>query len=261
MSLFSTDLSILWPALVAGLLVAISHVPLGQQVLARGIVFIDLAIAQVAGLGVIAASHFGLPIEGWSAQAAAGAAALAGAILLTWTEKKRPEAQEALIGILFVLASTAQILLLANDPHGGENLKDLLAGQILWVSTDQLIRTAMLTAFFAVVWFMWRQRVGRIGFYVLFAVVVTASVQLVGVYLVFTTLIVPAVATYRHAARRQLPLGYALAIGSYVVGLAVSVLTDLPSRAVIVWAMAVLGLLVHLTGSGKPGAASARAHG
>ncbi len=249
MSLFSTDLSILWPALIAGLLVAVSHVPLGQQVLARGIVFIDLAIAQVAGLGVIAASHFGLPIEGWSAQAAAGAAALAGALLLTWTERKRPEAQEALIGILFVLASTAQILLLANDPHGGENLKDLLAGQILWVSADHLIRTAVLTALFAVVWFLWRERIGRVGFYVLFAMVVTASVQLVGVYLVFTTLIVPAVATYRHSGKWQLALGYVLAIGSYVVGLAVSVVTDLPSSAVIVWAMAVLGLLLNLAGT------------
>ena len=251
MNLLTTELSILWPALIAGLLVAISHVPLGQQVLARGIVFIDLAIAQVAGLGVIAASHFGLPIEGWGAQAAAGAAALAGALLLTWTERKRPEAQEALIGILFVLASTAQILLLANDPHGGENLKDLLAGQILWVSTDHLVRTALLTALFAAVWFLWRERIGRVGFYVLFAMVVTASVQLVGVYLVFTTLIVPAVATYRHAPNRQLVLGYALAIGSYVVGLAASVITDLPSSAVIVWAMAVLGLLVHLTGNHK----------
>ena len=237
MNLFSTDLSILWPALIAGLLVVISHVPLGQQVLSRGIVFIDLAIAQVAGLGVIAASSFGLPIEGWGAQAAAGAAALAGALLLTWTERKRPEVQEALIGILFVLASTAQILLLANDPHGGENLKDLLAGQILWVSTDQLMRTAVLTAIFAVVWFRWRERIGRIGFYVLFAVVVTASVQLVGVYLVFTSLIVPAVATYRHAANRQLAIGYALAFGSYVAGLAASVVTDLPSSPVIVWAM------------------------
>jgi zinc/manganese transport system permease protein len=62
MNLFSTDLSILWPALIAGLLVVISHVPLGQQVLSRGIVFIDLAIAQVAGLGVIAANSFGLPV-------------------------------------------------------------------------------------------------------------------------------------------------------------------------------------------------------
>lgn len=252
------DFSILLPALVAGCLVAISHVPLGQQVLARGIVFIDLAIAQVAALGVIIASSFEFPIEGWGAQIAAGGAALSGALLLTWTERKRPEVQEALIGILFVLASTAQILLLANNPHGGDNLKDLLAGQILWVSNAQLIRTAVLTAVFALVWFLLRERIGRIGFYVLFAVVVTASVQLVGVYLVFTTLIVPAVATYRHAPQRQLFFGYALAIGSYVVGLGVSLVTDLPSSPVIVWAMGILGLLVHLTG--KNGAQAREAH-
>src|SRR5216110_2226479 len=178
MSTLQADVSILWPALIAGLLVVLSHVPLGQQVLSRGIVFIDLAIAQVAGFGVIAAHTFGLGATGWITQVAAAAAALAGAVLLTWTERKRPEVQEALIGILFVLASTAQILLLANDPHGGENLKDLLAGQILWVSNAQLIRTAVVTAVFALAWFLWREKVGRIGFYVLFALVVTASVQL-----------------------------------------------------------------------------------
>ena len=129
------ELGILWPALVAGLIVVLSHVPLGQQVLRRGIVFIDLSIAQVAGLGVIAAQSAGLDLHGWKTQVAAVVAALLGAVLLTWTERKRPEVQEALIGVLFVLASTAQILLLANDPHGGEALKDLLAGQILWVST------------------------------------------------------------------------------------------------------------------------------
>ncbi len=255
MNLFSTDVSILWPALIAGVLVVISHVPLGQQVFSRGIVFIDLAIAQVAGLGVIAANGFGLPIEGWPAQAAAGVAALAAAILLNWTERRRPEAQEALIGILFVLASAAQILLLANDPHGGENLKDLLSGQILWVSQAQLVRTAILTAAFCIVWFLWRERIGRIGFYLLFAVVVTASVQMVGVYLVFTSLIVPAVATYRIAGRRQLTVGYALGIASYVAGLALSVVTDLPSSAVIVWAMAILGLIVHLRARGGPSGA------
>ena len=252
MNLFSTDLSILWPALVAGVLVVISHVPLGQQVFARGIVFIDLAIAQVAGLGVIVASGFGLPVDGWPAQAAAGVAALAGALLLTWTERKRPEAQEALIGILFVLASAMQILLLANDPHGGENLKDLLSGQILWVSDSQLIRTAILTAVFAAIWFTARERIGRVGFYLLFAVVVTASVQMVGVYLVFTSLIVPAVATYRIGGSRQLAVGYALGIASYVAGLALSVVTDLPSSAVIVWTMAALGLFVHLGFSAAP---------
>jgi zinc/manganese transport system permease protein len=252
-NLAEIDISILWPALIAGVLVAISHVPLGQQVLSRGIVFIDLAIAQVAALGVIAAHGFGLPVEGWGAQAAAASAALAGALLLTWTERKRPEVQEALIGILFVLASTAQILALANDPHGGENLKELLAGQILWVSNDQLVRTAVLTAVFALVWFKWREQIGRIGFYVLFALVVTASVQLVGVYLVFTSLIVPAVATYRHAQGRQLALGYLLAIGSYVLGLGVSLITDLPSSPVIVWVMALLGLALHMTGRAHNG--------
>jgi zinc/manganese transport system permease protein len=241
--------SILWPALVAGLLVAVSHVPLGQQVLRRGIVFIDLAIAQVAALGVIVAHSVGFELTGWETQLAAVVAALAGAMLMTWTERKRPEVQEALIGILFVLASTAQILLLANNPHGGEELKDLLAGQILWVSSAQLVQAAIVTALFVVAW-RWHARFGHVGFYVVFAVMVTMSVQLVGVYLVFTTLIVPAVATYRHPRNRQLMLGYALAFASYFAGLAASVLTDLPSSAVIVWAMAVLAVMLHLTAKG-----------
>jgi zinc/manganese transport system permease protein len=239
-------LSILGPALLAGLIVLASHVPLGQQVLARGIVFIDLAIAQVAGVGVISAHYFGLELQGWVTQVAAVSAALLAALLLTWTERKRPEVQEALIGVLFVLASTAQILLLANDPHGGEDLKDLLAGQILWVTPGQLARAAVLTALMLLVWFRWREALGRTGFYVLFAVIVTVSVQLVGVYLVFTTLIVPAIATYRYPPRRQLVIGYGLAGFSYAAGLIVSALTDLPSSPVIVWAMAAAGVVVML---------------
>jgi zinc/manganese transport system permease protein len=254
MSTLQADLSILWPAFIAGILVVLSHVPLGQQVLARGIVFIDLAIAQVAGLGVIAAHVSGLGAGGWITQVAAAAAALAGALLLTWTERKRPEAQEALIGVLFVLASTAQILLLANDPHGGEDLKDLLAGQILWVTPRQLIHAAIVTGIFLLAWFRFRQRLGRVGFYVLFAFVVTISVQLVGVYLVFTSLIVPAVATYRYPQHRQLALGYALSLASYLLGLVLSAVVDLPSSPVIVWAMALIGLLIHLGGREKPAA-------
>jgi zinc/manganese transport system permease protein len=252
MATLQADLGILWPAFIAGVLVVLSHVPLGQQVLSRGIVFIDLAIAQVAGLGVIAAHSFGLGAGGWTTQVAAAAAALAGALLLTWTERKRPESQEALIGILFVLASTAQILLLANDPHGGEDLKDLLAGQILWVTPGQLVHASIVTAIFLFAWFRFRERLGRIGFYVLFALVVTISVQLVGVYLVFTSLIVPAVATYRYPPKRQLAIGYGLAVASYVVGLVASALLDLPSSPVIVWAMALIGLAVHFGGREAP---------
>lgn len=96
------------------------------------------------------------------------------------------------------------------------------------------------------VWFRSCKRIGRVGFYVLFALVVTASVQLVGVFLVFTTLIVPAVATCRLTAQRQLTLGYAVAFGSYFASLALSVVTDLPTSAVIVWTIALLALLIHL---------------
>ncbi len=248
MNSLAENFSILWPAMLGGMLVLLSHVPLGQQVLSRGIVFIDLAIAQVAGVGVIGAHWAGFALQGWTTQLAAVGAALVGALLLTYTERKRPEVQEALIGILFVLASTAQILLLANDPHGGEDLKDLLAGQILWVSGSQLLRTAVLTAAFLAIWFGARERVGRVGFYVLFAFVVTASVQLVGVYLVFTTLIVPAVAVYRFPQRRQLALGLALAASSYLLGLILSAVTDLPSSPVIVWVMVLIGIFVHLMG-------------
>jgi zinc/manganese transport system permease protein len=133
------DWHILLPALLAGLLVLATHVPLGAQVLQRGIVFIDLAIAQIAGVGVIAADAMGFEPQGWAVQAAALSAALLGALALTWTERRWPDIQEALIGVLFVLASCAGLLLLAGNPHGGEHLKDLLVGQILWVSTQQLI--------------------------------------------------------------------------------------------------------------------------
>ena len=138
MSMGTLELSVLFPAFLAGLLVLSTHVPMGQQVLGRGIVFIDLAIAQVAGLGVTLAGALGTDPQGWVVQVAACSAALIGALLLTWTEKKWPEVQEALIGVLFVAAASVELLLLANNPHGGEHLKDLLVGQILWVTAASL---------------------------------------------------------------------------------------------------------------------------
>ena len=245
MNTLQAELSILWPALIAGVLVVLSHVPLGQQVLARGIVFIDLAIAQVAGVGVIAAHSFGLGATGWITQIAAAAAALAGALLLTWTERKRPEVQEALIGILFVLASTAQILFLANDPHGGEDLKDLLAGQILWVSPARLPWDALMYAAILALWFGPVHRVGRIGFYALFACAVTISVQLVGLYLVFATLVIPALATF-YSRHRRLLKAYSLGAAAYLAGLLLSTAADLPSGAMVVCTMAAFGLVFLL---------------
>lgn len=229
-----------WPALAAGVIVAATHVPLGMQVLARGIVFIDLAVAQMAGLGVVLAGWLGLEPSGIGMQLTALAAALAGALFFTWTEKRWPEVQEAIIGVVFILAANAAILLLAANPHGAEHLKDLLTGQILWVTPMQAAGAALASAGVLLLWKMCGQ--GRVAFYLLFACAVTVSVQLVGMYLVFASLIVPALATLR-LARRRLVAGLVLCAGSYAAGLALSVLTDLPAGPLIVCTLGAAGLV------------------
>lgn len=246
MNLDTLNLSILGPAFLAGLLVLATHVPLGQQVLKRGIVFIDLAVAQIAALGVITADAMGWEPQGVKVQIAAVCAALLGALLLTWTEKKWPEVQEALIGVFFVLAASAGILLLANNPHGGEHLKDLLAGQILWVSMSQLLPVALLTLVILGVWFGLKDKMGRAGFYVLFALAVTASVQLVGIYLVFSSLIIPALAVRNWSESKKIEGAYLIGATAYVLGLALSAIFDLPSGAVIVWCLAAVAVIANV---------------
>ncbi len=241
MNLDAASLGLLGPAMIAGLLITATLVPLGIQVIGRGIVFIDLAIAQIAGLGVILADTLGWEPQGVAMQAAALSAALCAALLLTWTERRWPEVQEAIIGATFVLASSAAILLLAGNPHGGEHLKDLLIGQILWVNPSRLPIDALVYGVIGAVWFTLSERIGRVGFYVLFACAVTVSVQLVGLYLVFATLVVPALATY-YVKRRRLLKAYAIGVLGYAAGLAASAVADLPSGPMIVCAMVAVGL-------------------
>jgi zinc/manganese transport system permease protein len=246
----AVDLTILLPAFWAGFLVLLTHVPLGVQVLRRGIVFIDLAIAQFAGVGVIAAGALGLPDHGWAVQLAAVSAALLGAVGFTWSERHWPEVQEALIGVSFVLASCVGLLLLAGNPHGGEHLKDLLVGQILWVQPEQLIGTAVLTAMVLALWLSFKNKLGRLGFYALFAVSVTASVQLVGVYLVFSSLILPALAVRSWPAgsgfwaKAKLPAAGLMGVTAYAVGLWLSARLDAPSGPVVVLVMAGLAMVM-----------------
>jgi zinc/manganese transport system permease protein len=241
MNLSAAEFSILLPALVAGLLVTATHVPLGTQVLAHGIVFIDLAIAQIAGCGVLLADQLGFEPQGAAVQIAALAAALAGALLLTWTERNWPDVQEAVIGVTFVLGATGSLLLLASNVHGSEHLRDLLVGQILWVEWRGLAWTAAIYALVLAAWFGLGDRLGRVGFYTLFAVAVTVSVQLVGLYLVFATLIVPPLAT-RRMTRHRLAAAWALAAAGYAAGLVLSATLDLPSGPLIVWVLAVFAI-------------------
>jgi zinc/manganese transport system permease protein len=254
MSWAAVDPAILAPAFLAGLLVLATHVPLGAQVLRKGIVFIDLAIAQIAALGVVVAGLFEVASDGWPIQLAAAAAALAGALLLDWSERRWPQVQEAQIGVVFVLAATAGILLLANNPHGGEHLRDLLAGQILWVGYPRLAVPLVVTTALLGLWLARGARLSTRGFYLLFAVAVTVSVQLVGVYLVFASLIVPSLGSRDWPEGRRLPVAYAIGVAGYGAGLVLSAALDLPSGALIVWCLAVLAVLAHAAAPRRRGA-------
>ncbi|MBU0656793.1 MAG: metal ABC transporter permease [Gammaproteobacteria bacterium] len=242
---WALQFSILAPAFAAGVLVLATHIPLGREVLRRGIIFIDLAIAQIAGLGVIAAHTLGWEVHGWETQLIALSAALAGAWLLGWAEAHLQQQQEALIGIVFVLAATGGLLLLADNPQGGEHLRELLTGQILWVNWPDLIPLGVLAAaYWLLAWLKphWLPRVFvRQTFYLLFAVLITFSVQVVGVYLVFASLVIPAFAVWRDQ-RASLRNAFLLGVLGYGVGIAVSAWLDLPTGASIVWFLAMLGL-------------------
>jgi len=240
------DSSILGPAFAAGLLVLSTHVPLGRQVLQRGIIFIDLAIAQFAGLGVIAAHVMHLDSPGYTVQLMAYGTAVLGAFLLYRCERHWPESQEAIIGTSFIVAACSGILLLSGSPQAGEHLKELLVGQILWVGYPVLVPVAVIYAVVLLLGKFLRSHEHPLLFYLLFAVTVTASVQLVGVYLVFASLIIPALAV-RNAGKNGVWFAYGLGAAGYGLGLFGSALFDLPAGAVIVLSLACLGLLVAVT--------------
>ena len=237
-------LSILLPALGAGMLVLSTHVVLGRQVLKRGIIFIDLAIAQVAALGAIVA-HMDHRIEelAYSNVWMPALFALAGAGFIAWLAKRMAGELEAMIGCFYVLSAVAAMLLLSNDPHGAELLKQLMSGQILWVSWQQLAVPAVVYACVLALIYVRPKILDGTGFYLLFALVITLSVELVGVYLVFSTLILPALAMNKYRGNFHLPLAYSVGVVGYVLGLLLSASFDLPSGAAIVATLALSALL------------------
>lgn len=229
---------------LAGLLIVATHVPLGREVLRRGIIFIDLAVAQIAGLGVIVALWLGREAGDWVTQGFAVVSALLGATLIRGFERHWPDIQEALIGITFVMAATAGMLLLAGDPHGADHLSGLLAGQLLWVNADQLQVAAVTYLPVMVLWY-WLGP-GRLRFYLLFAVTVTVSVQLAGVFLVFASLIVPAVAIRRLQGVAAIATGYVVGGIAYAAGLLCSLLFDWPAGPAMVWMLVLTGVFCSL---------------
>lgn len=236
-------LGLLAPAFIAGLIVASTHIPLGQEVLKRGIIFIDLAIAQIAALGAIFAYVFFQAGNSILSMLCALLFALAGGALFSFLERISYKNLEAFIGSTFVLSASLSILLLANDPHGGEHMKDILAGQILWADWTQILFTGLVYIVLLFLWFGLKEKRNRY-FYFIFPVAVTLSVQLVGVYLVFASLIIPALATLKINGNKRLFRGYLIAVLSFSAGLLFSTWFDLPAGPAIVCAYPFFALVL-----------------
>ncbi|HUR40949.1 MAG TPA: metal ABC transporter permease [Verrucomicrobiae bacterium] len=235
------DWGVLGAPLAAGLIVSAMHVPLGRRVLERGIIFIDLTIAQVAALGAVLGELWHFSESGWASHLPDAIAAFVAAGLLAWTAKRLPDVQEAIIGTLYVVAASAAVLAVAHNPHGGEHLEELLSGQILWVAQGEVIAAGLVFAPLLAAWALWG-RTREVAFYFLFAIAVVASVRVIGVFLVFATLILPALAAHGLSGRRGLALGYAVAATGYGLGLWLSVPLDLPAGPLIVCTLAALTL-------------------
>ncbi|MFT6072324.1 MAG: zinc/manganese transport system permease protein [Alphaproteobacteria bacterium] len=245
--MLTTELiSIIAPALVAGLMIAITHAPLGIEVLKRGVIFIDLAVAQIAGLGLITAATFFHEPSFLIKQGMALLFAFMAGLFFRRIEITMPKYQEAIIGVSFVLSASLAILLLANHPHGSEEIQHLLSGQILFVSWHDVIWHAPIYALILGLWFLKPCiksgiRSG-IGFYFIFAVAITSSVQLVGVYIVFASLILPALATIN--SKNPHRTAWICGILSVIIGMVLAALTNLPAGPILVMSFTAISFLM-----------------
>jgi zinc/manganese transport system permease protein len=233
--------NLLAPAFMVGAVLSLAHVPLGAEVLKRGIIFLDLAVAQFAALGMTA-FHVFIENHDMDPQYAAIGSLLCGLVFavvsamgLHALEKHSGRHHEAMIGSAFILAASLGILLMAGDPHGGEQMKDIMAGQILWVTWEDFFFHGPIFLVVAALWNIFKNA-RRYLFYILFALTIPFSVKLIGVYLVFASLILPALATVKMGRFKQAS-AYLLSVASFGMGLVISYFLDAPSGPAIVLTM------------------------
>jgi zinc/manganese transport system permease protein len=258
------------PAFVAALILVGIHGYLGIHIIARGVIFVDLALAQAAAVGWAAgqlglahwlAARTGLPepVAGF-AMGFGGTLVAAGLFSMSRMEDTRVP-QEAIIGIVFVVSSAATILLASQRPGGAEHVQDLLTGSLLWTTWPTIVKTAALYGTLGGVHWFLRDRFFTISlapaearargwnitwwdfvFYALFGLVVTSSVAIAGVLVVFTFLVIPAVIAFlfTEQPRALLPLAWSIGTVATVLGMMVSYLGDLPTGPLVVCAFAVV---------------------
>ncbi|RJP64992.1 MAG: metal ABC transporter permease [Candidatus Abyssobacteria bacterium SURF_17] len=248
------------------------HCYLGLHVVTRGVIFVDLALAQVAALGTTTALLFGFELK--SAEAyyfSLGFTFIGAAVFALGRFREERVPQEAIIGIVYAVCSATAILVLDRAPHGHEAITAMLVGNILYVTWPGIVKTLLIYAAVGVVHFLLRDRFLLISldvreawnrglsvrwwdfvFYVTFGFVVTSSVQIAGVLLVFSYLVVPAVCAMLFATRisSRLLLGWTIGCIVSLLGMVVSTRWDLPTGASVVsvfgLALIVCALLARL---------------
>jgi zinc/manganese transport system permease protein len=237
-------LAFLWPSfLVAVCLVGI-HAYFGIQVLGRKVIFVDLALAQIAALGATVAFMLGHSAQSPATYGYSLAFTLLAAVLLAFTRPWGTRVpQEALIGVIYVVAAAAATLLIDRAPQGAEHLKQILTGNILTSGVNELVVIVPLYAAVGLLHWVLRRRLTGGGslvwefvFYATFGAVVTSSVAIAGVLLVFSFLIIPAAigVMFASSLTNQLTIGWVVGTFTSAVGLAASFAFDLPTGAAMV---------------------------
>ena len=265
-------LALMWMPFLMCLVLTGIHAYLGFHVIAREVVFVDIALAQIAALGATAAFLFGFELDTWESYAAGLAFTVLGALVLALTRSRtRRISHEAVIGVVYAVSSAGAVLLADRSPHGAEHLRGMLVGSILSVSGAEVLEVAVLYALIGAFHWLcrrpfflistdldaayregWRVRGWDFLFYASFGVVVTSSVRIAGVLLVFSYLIVPALAGILLAGRigARLAVGWAFGAAVSIVAMVGSAVLDLPTGATVVCAfglsLLVLGVLLAL---------------
>ena len=235
--------SIIGPALLAGLIITITHAPMGIEVLKRGIIFIDLAVAQIAGLGLLVSNLYLGNNVPWLSQIIALSFAIIAAFFFKMIENRIKSQQEAIIGVSFVLAASLAILLLADHPTGGEEIRHLLSGQILFITWSDVLMHLPIYILILVLWFL-PINLNGIGFYILFSLAITSSVQLVGVYVVFASLILPALSALNMT--KPYKIAWISGLFSVILGILCSMIFDLPAGPILVISYVIVTILIVL---------------
>ncbi|MBS3803687.1 MAG: metal ABC transporter permease [Oleiphilaceae bacterium] len=219
----------------ASLLMAIALVPLGQRVLARGVVFADLAIAQWAALGSLAAGRLFPPLDFMGVPVSSLASALLAVALVHLILRWVADYREAMIGTLYVLGASLATLVISDDPHGAQQLAQTLNGDLLWVTPAALIPLGVMAALVIGWQLALPERLRAVLFLPLFALAVTITVNQAGIYVVFASLIAAPLALCR---MRRYSVWWAVAVCfiGHALGLTLSASFDLPAGATIVTA-------------------------